>query len=161
MKLWVRPAASVRRAEVSDCDVLADIHSASFKRGWSGAEFESLLVQDGTYALIAFHRNPFGMRSAAGFSLFRLVEDEAEILSIAVAPQHRRRGIGRLLLEESLRQLYRDGARTVHLEVEDSNLAAIALYRRLEFHESARREGYYAEGRQRPAGALVMVRQLR
>jgi [ribosomal protein S18]-alanine N-acetyltransferase len=161
MRLWSQPAASVRRAEVADCDVLADIHSASFKRGWSGAEFESLLVQDGTHPLIAFHRNAFGIRAAAGFSLYRLVEDEAEILSIAVAPQYRRRGIGRLLLEESLRQLYRDGARTVHLEVEDSNLAAIALYRRLEFRESARREGYYAEGRQSPAGALVMVRQLR
>jgi ribosomal-protein-alanine N-acetyltransferase len=161
MKLWGRPAASVRRAEVSDCDVLADIHSASFKRGWSGAEFESLLVQDGTHALIAFYRNAFGMRTAAGFNLFRLVEDEAEILSIAVAPRHRRRGVGRLLLEESLRQLYRDGASKVHLEVEDSNHSAITLYRRLEFHESARREGYYAEGRQSPAGALVMVRQLR
>ena len=161
MKIWARPAASVRRAEVSDCDILADIHSASFKRGWSGAEFESLLVQDGTHALIAFHRNAFGMRTAAGFNLFRLVEDEAEILSIAVAPHYRRRGVGRLLLEEALRQLYRDGASTVHLEVEDSNLPAITLYRRLEFRESARREGYYAEGRQSPAGALVMVRQLR
>ena len=161
MKLWGRTAASVRRAEIADCDVLSDIHSAAFKRGWSGAEFESLLVQDGTHALIAFYRNAFGFRSAAGFNLYRLVGDEAEILSIAVAPQFRRRGIGRLLLEESLRQLYRDGARAVHLEVEDSNHSAIALYRHLEFRESARREGYYAEGRQSPAGALVMVRQLR
>ena len=90
---WGRPEISVRPAEVADCDVLAEMHSDAFRRGWSGAEFEALLVQPGVHALIADFRNAFGWRSAAGFALYRLVRDEAEILSVAVIPDCRRRGI--------------------------------------------------------------------
>jgi [ribosomal protein S18]-alanine N-acetyltransferase len=161
MRVWRRPAISVRRAEVSDCDVLSDIHSAVFRRGWSGAEFESLLVQPGTQALIATYRSALGRERPAGFNLYRLTADEGEIISIAVVPECRRRGVGRQLLEDAMRNLYRDGARSVHLEVEDANLAAISLYRMMDFRETARRAGYYAQGRQTPGGALVMLRQLR
>jgi ribosomal-protein-alanine N-acetyltransferase len=158
---WGRPEVSVRPAEVSDCDLLSDIHTSGFRRGWSGAEFEALLVQPGVHALLALYRNNFGSRRPAGFCLYRLVREEAEILSIAVLHECRRRGVARVLLEEALRHLYREGARTIHLEVEDANEPAINLYRRMEFVEAGQRPGYYAQGRQRPAGALVMRRQLR
>jgi ribosomal-protein-alanine N-acetyltransferase len=113
------------------------------------------------HALLAHYRNAFGWRIPAGFILYRLAADEAEVLSVAVTPQCRRRGIGKALLEDALRHLYREGARSIHLEVEDSNLAAIGLYRGVEFRESGRRAGYYAQGRETPGGALVMLRQLR
>jgi ribosomal-protein-alanine N-acetyltransferase len=141
--------------------VLAEIHASAFRRGWSDAEFEALLLQPGVNALIAHHRNAFGARMPAGFILYRLVADEAEILSVAVAPECRRRGVGKALLEDALRHLYREGARSIHLEVEDSNLAAIGLYRGVEFRESGRRASYYTQGRDKPGGALVMLRQLR
>ena len=161
MRPWGRPAIAIRPAEVQDCDVLSDIHAATFRRGWSGAEFEALLLQPGVYALIASYRNAFGWRMPAGFILYRIVVDDAEILSVAVVPECRRRGIARLLLEEAMRHVYREGAQRVHLEVEDANVAAIGLYRRMEFRESGRRPGYYVQGRERPGGALVMLRQLR
>ena len=161
MRPWGRPAISIRRAEIADCDVLSEMHVAAFRRGWSEAEFEALLVQPGTLAFIAHYRNAFGRRNPAGFILFRLIADEAEILSVAVVPECRRRGVGRQLLEEALRHLYREGASSIHLEVEDANQGAIALYRGMEFRESGRRAGYYAAGRESPAGALVMLRQLR
>ena len=156
-----RPAISFQRAQVADCDVLSDIHAASFRRGWSGAEFEALLVQPGVHAFVAHYRSAFGSRIPAGFVLFRLVADEAEIISVAVIGDCRRRGIARLLLDETLRHLYREGARTIHLEVEDSNVAALRLYRGLEFHETGKRPGYYAQGRASPGGAIVMQRKLR
>jgi len=161
MKAWGRPESTLRRAEVADCDVLSDIHSATFRRGWSGAEFEALLVQRGVHALIAQYRNTFGWRTPAGFLLYRIVADEGEILSVAVVHECRRRGIARQLLEEALRHAYRDGARTIHLEVEDSNVGAIKLYRAMEFRESGKRPGYYGQGGATPGGALRMVRQLR
>ena len=161
MRTWGRPAVSTRRAEVPDCVSLAEIHASAFKRGWSDAEFEALLLQPGVHALLGHYRNALGRRIAAGFILYRLAADEAEILSVAVVPACRRRGIGKALIEEALRQLYRDGAKSIHLEVEDSNLAAIGLYRGVEFRESGRRAGYYAQGRETPGGALVMLRQLR
>jgi ribosomal-protein-alanine N-acetyltransferase len=151
----------LRRAEVADCDVLSEIHSATFRRGWSGAEFEAMLVQPGVHALIAYYRNTFGSRTPAGFIIYRSVADEAEILSVAVVQECRRRGVARQLLEEALRHLYREGARNIHLEVEDSNQAAIGLYRDMEFREYGKRAGYYAQGRATAGGALVMLRQLR
>lgn len=161
MKAWARRATTLRRAEVADCDVLSDIHAAAFRRGWSGAEFEALLLQPGVQALIAQYRNAFGWRTPAGFILYRIVADEGEILSVAVVHDCRRRGIARQLLEEALRHAYREGAHTIHLEVEDSNVAAIRLYRAMEFRESGKRPGYYGQGRSTPGGALMMVRQLR
>jgi ribosomal-protein-alanine N-acetyltransferase len=161
MRPWGRPTISTRRADVLDCLALAEIHASAFRRGWSDAEFEALLLQSGVHAVIAHYRNALGKRIPAGFILYRLVADEAEILSVAVTPACRRRGIGKALLEEALRHLYREGAKSIHLEVEDSNAAAIGLYRRVEFRESGRRAGYYAQGRDTPGGALVMLRQLR
>lgn len=161
MRAFGRPTASTRRAEVSDCLALAEIHASAFRRGWSDAEFEALLLQPGVHAIIAHYRSAFGKRVAAGFILYRLAADEAEILSVAVTPACRRRGIGRALIEDALRHLYREGARSIHLEVEDSNVAAISLYHGVEFREAGRRSGYYAQGRETPAGALVMLRQLR
>ena len=107
------------------------------------------------------YQKRFGARAPAGFVLYRLAADEAEILSVAVDPAYRRRGIGKTLLENTLRHVYRDGAQSIHLEVEDSNHAAIGLYRGAEFRESGRRAGYYTQGRETPGGALVMLRQLR
>ena len=161
MRPFSRSAFSIRRATVADCDDLSEIHATSFSRGWSGAEFELLLVQPGTHALIAHRSSAFGRRSPAGFILYRLVVDEGEILTIAVARASRRRGIGRALLEEAMRHAYREGAGRIHLEVEDLNRAAITLYERAEFREAGRRAGYYREGRATPGGALVMLRQLR
>ncbi len=161
MRGWGRPAISIRGAETQDCDVLSDIHAAAFRRGWSGAEFEALLVQPGVHALLGFYRNTFGWRTPAGFILSRIVMDDAEILSVAVVPECRRRGIARLLLEEAMRDVYREGARRIHLEVEDANNAAIGLYRGMEFTETGKRAGYYVQGRESPGGALVMLRQLR
>jgi ribosomal-protein-alanine N-acetyltransferase len=161
MRGWIRPDINLRPAEIEDCEILSEIHSAVFRRGWSGAEFEALLLQPGMQGRIGEYRSTFGARVRGGFSLYRLVTDEAELLSLAVLPQCRRRGVALRLMEEMLRDLYRQGARSIHLEVEDTNQAAIALYSRLEFRESGRRPGYYAQGRPKPAGALVMLRQLR
>ena len=161
MKQWRRSEVIVRRSEIGDCDILSEMHSAAFRRGWSSAEFEALLLQPGVHALQAHYRSAFGARVAAGFVLYRLIGDEAEILSIAVVPQCRRRGIAKALLEEAMRHLYREGARSIHLEVEDENAPAIRLYRGMEFRENGKRPGYYSQGRARPVGAIAMLRQLR
>jgi len=144
-----------------DCVAMSEIHASAFRRGWSDSEIEALLLQPGVHALLGEYRNALGRKIPAGFILYRLAADEAEILTVAVAADCRRRGIGKALLEEALRHLYREGARSIHLEVEDSNAAAISLYSGVEFRESGRRAGYYAQGRENPGGALVMQRLLR
>ena len=96
----------------------------------------------------------------AGFIMSRLVEDEAEILSIAVAGSRRGRGLARNLLTLHLRRLAGLGARAVFLEVDEHNVAAIRLYGRAGFREISRRPNYYPGADGKAAAALVLRRDL-
>ena len=147
MKPWGRSTISTRRAEVSDCGVLAEIHASAFKRGWSDAEFEALLLQPGVHALLAHYRNALGRRIPAGFILYRLAADEAEILSVAVIRPAAGAASARRSSRRPCDTSTAKARRAIHLEVEDSNTAAIGLYRGVEFRESGRRAGYYVQGR--------------
>jgi ribosomal-protein-alanine N-acetyltransferase len=92
-------------------------------------------------------------KSVAGFLVASVVGVQAEIESIAVAPEQQRRGIGRALLAAAMRELSRRGVAEVFLEVRASNQAARTLYRRAGFAECGRRTGYYADP---PEDALVL-----
>src|SRR5690606_10958992 len=122
-------------------------------RPWSGAEFSDLLGQD---TVFGFAAREIGRRDAkpVGFVLARVAADEGEILTVAVARSHRRRGIGWLLMDAVLRRLHSDRAQSLFLEVDETNAAAIALYRRLGFHEVGKRPAYYSGSGGR-TGALV------
>ena len=156
-----RPEIVVRTASVEDATMIAAIHGESFARGWSDGEIEALMRQDNVAALAAEYRNVFGHRNAAGFVLFRSAADEAEILTVAVNPASRRRGVGRALMEEAIRRLYAERIGSLFLEVDGGNAAAIALYEMLEFIPVGERSGYYAHGATPARGALVMRRDIR
>jgi ribosomal-protein-alanine N-acetyltransferase len=134
---------------------LAQIHAASFHRGWGEGEFETMLAERNTLV----HRLKVG-RGIAGFIISRIGADEAEILSVALDPAHRGRGLSRDLLLTHLGHLAGRGVRTVFLEVEENNQPARRLYQRAGFATVGRRERYY----QRPGGeqlnALLMRRDL-
>ncbi|MGQ7793076.1 GNAT family N-acetyltransferase [Faunimonas sp. B44] len=151
----------VAPAAIEDCTVLSDLHAAVFSRGWSESEFEAMLRQPGAAGLIARYRSAFGRTTLGGFALYRVAADEGEVISIGVVAECRRRGIGRALIEQMLRNLYREHVASVTLEVEEENRPAIALYRAFEFEPVGERPGYYVQGRPRPSGAIVMRRRLR
>jgi ribosomal-protein-alanine N-acetyltransferase len=108
---------------------------------------------------IVAHRATSG-RTLQGFILSRLAGDEAEILSVAVASARRGRGLARALLNLHLRRLAGLGARAVFLEVDEDNEPARRLYQRAGFREVGRRPGYYQQGRDKAATALVLRRDL-
>jgi len=95
-----------------------------------------------------------------GFVLARVAADEAEILTIAVDPNLRGKGVGHALLAENLRQAARAGARAMFLEVDKENASALALYRRLGFVKVSERTGYYRRDFEQPAVAIVMRKAL-
>jgi len=138
-----------------DAAAIAALHGVSFARGWSEQEVEGLLIDRHVIA----HRAMTGS-AMAGFILSRLVEDEAEILSVAVSSARRGRGLARGLLDLHLRRLAGLGARAVFLEVDEHNAAAIRLYDRAGFHEISRRPNYYAGTGGNAAAALVLRRDL-
>jgi ribosomal-protein-alanine N-acetyltransferase len=142
-------------ATSSDAAAIAALHAASFRRGWSEQEVEGLLTDRHVIA----HRAMVGS-AMASFIMSRLVEDEAEILSVAVARPRRGRGLARNLLNLHLRRLAAFGARAVFLEVDEHNKAAIRLYDRAGFHEISRRPNYYPGAGGKAVAALVLRRDL-
>ncbi len=72
---------------------------------------------------------------------------KGHVISIAVLPEHRRRGIATALMEEALsRMTNRYGASECYLEVRVSNTPAIRLYEKLGFRKTDRIKGYYMDG---------------
>ena len=139
-----------------EAETLAEIHAAAFGHAWSGDEFAALLGERTVFA-VGVRRG----RRLAGFVLVRVVADEAEILTIAVRPGDRRRGLGRMLMEEALRRLHRAGASACFLEVDRGNAAAVALYRSLGYELAGERRSYYRSPAAGGGTALVMRVQLR
>lgn len=140
---------------------LAAIHSGAFRRTWSSHDFSALLAQENVFALGVRVKPLIGVSRLAGFVLVRFAADEAEILTIAVAPGDRRRGYGRLLMEDVIRRLYREHVASLFLEVDRGNKAAVALYGKLGFQIVGRRAGYYTAQQDDDGTALVMRLQVR
>lgn len=148
---WPRPKPVIVPGRARDARVLAQIHAASFRRGWSEAEFESLLADRGVIAHTAAIRGRL-----VGFVLSRRAADEAEILSIAVTRRRRGKGVARALLMTHLRALAGLGVRAVFLEVDEGNAPARRLYARAGFVEAGRRPAYYPQATGAPAAALIL-----
>lgn len=132
---------------------LAETHCEAFaptSRGWSGDEISDLCRAG---LLMADDDD-------RGFALFSRAADEAELLTVAVHPDHRRQGLAKALLTSAEECLLADGARLVHLEVAADNPGAIALYEALGYQVSGRRKGYYRRGADSRVDAVMMVKNL-
>jgi len=106
--------------------------------GWSDSGLRRLLTANAARGLQAELGGEL-----AGYVLAFVAADEAEILALCVAPEHRRQGIARALLRQLAKLLATGGTNHLHLEVRASNLAARELYARSGFVETGRRKGYY------------------
>ncbi len=131
-------------------EAMAAIHAAAFARpgeAWSAEAFETLMSQAGIQALVEAH----------GFVLIRTVADEAEILTLAVRPDARRRGWGQLLVERAVKAARGAGAGRLFLEVAADNEPALGLYGACGFETAGRRPRYYDRGAEPPMDALLLV----
>lgn len=131
----------------------AAIHAASFAHPWQEADFEQLFVTPGVWGDGAIGDKD---ERLAGFVLSRIAADEAEILTLAVAPQWRMRGVASNLLAPHLSSLAANRAGRVFLEVEEKNTAALALYAKFGFKQAGERKSYYRTADASPKGALIM-----
>jgi ribosomal-protein-alanine N-acetyltransferase len=152
-----RPS-SIRRIGPEFGGACAKLHAQSFAHAWGVAEFESLLAGRDVVGQAAIAATFWGRREVSGFVLSRRAADTAEILTIAVAPAARRKGIGSALLMSHLPTLAAEGAKSLFLEVEADNKAALALYRRFDFQEVGERKTYYRTADGNRASALILRR---
>jgi len=138
---------SVRRMTPADIAAVAELEGLSFDLPWPPEVFfEELASATRTYFVSEWE----GRITAYGGIM--LVAGEAHVMTIAVTPDHRRRGEGTRMLLTLVDAAVERGASALTLEVAVSNVGAIALYRRFGFEEAGRRHEYY--GRE---DALVMT----
>lgn len=132
-----------------DAPALAALHARCFTtpRPWTAAEFAELLASPLCFLLT----------EAQGFLLGRVIADEAELLTIAVAPEARRQGEGARLLAAFAQAAKARGATTAFLEVAENNAAARALYARAGWAQAGRRKGYYHSPEGDALDAVVMT----
>lgn len=130
---------------------MAKIHQAAFthERGWGADEFASLLTQPYTAAFTA----------QGGFALTRTLVGESELLTLAVSPNHQRRGIASDLLTRWI-EAVTPRAETAFLEVAADNLGALALYAKHGFTQTGHRKAYYARPGAVAVDAALMSRAL-
>lgn len=138
--------------------VMAVMESAfepDFGEGWTRSQCAGILPLSGVRLVLA--RDEGG--NVQGFSLLRVVADEAELLLLAVVPHARRRGIGASLIEDFIEHGRSNGVRRLHLEARDGN-PAVAMYCAFGFRREGRRPKYYCGRDGRQHDALTMARDL-
>lgn len=128
----------IRAGRIADAPAMARLERATFSDPWSEGGLRELLESD--RAVVALAEGGGGL---AGYVFARWAADTGEILNLAVAAAHRRRGIGQALLEEALGCLTARGVTEVYLEVRESNRAARSLYTARGFRVAGMRPAYY------------------
>lgn len=132
---------------------MAATHARAFaghERAWSATEFRDLMQSD----------HVFHCGDARAFALGRAVADEAEILTLATDPAHRRTGLARDCLRAFETQAAARGATSAFLEVAEDNAPARALYRAAGYVETGRRKGYYTSATGCAVDALLLSKTL-
>ena len=132
--------------------LMAQLHALAFshQRVWSAAEFEGFLDS----------RLCFAVGDARGFALVRVAAEEAELLTLATHPEHRRRGVARTLMQDWEQEARGRGAQDAHLEVAADNTAAKALYTSCGYGLVGERTGYYTRSDGSVVDAVLMYKPL-
>lgn len=129
-------------------ETLAQTHAAAFtqSRPWAAAEFARLLESRGVILI----------GDARSFLLGRVIADEAEVLTLATAPEFRRQGLAQACVAAFLDNLRAQQAALVFLEVADDNAPAKSLYLNAGFKIIASRPDYYTRQSGEKIAASVM-----
>ena len=144
----------IEPASVAHAEALAAIHAAAFPPGeqWEAGAMALQLALPGGFGFIATTSGATtsgattGGAAAGGLVLARVAADEAEVLTLGVAPDARRMGLGRALLHRAMAMAMARGAASMVLEVAEGNEAAGALYGASGFVAVGRRRRYYPGG---------------
>lgn len=127
----------LRALTSSDLAACVDIHKVSFEKGWDAEALGEYIAPDA----IAYGAHEAG--ALLGFIVMGIVTDQTDIITIAVIPQARGRGIGRKLVKAAEIEAAARGAEIIFLEVAEDNDDAIALYKHAGYRSIGKRQNYY------------------
>jgi ribosomal-protein-alanine N-acetyltransferase len=131
---------SFRPIKPADLDEIMAIERASFPFPWSPRFFLQEIQVPCARSVLAQADGKI-----VGYVLFWVLPDEVDIHNIAVRSEYRRRGIGRMLLQQVVAAARKRQSNRVTLEVRKSNIAAQTLYRSAGFAMTGVRKGYYSD----------------
>ncbi|CAM2768160.1 ribosomal protein S18-alanine N-acetyltransferase [Acinetobacter celticus] len=140
----------IRLMNASDVAVVAEIENLVQSHPWTKKQFEDSV---NTYQVTVIEQQG----QVVGFCILQPVLDEANLLLMAVHPSQQGKGMGYQLLEASLAMLKNDPVQ-VFLEVRESNIAAIKLYEKSDFHQIDMRKNYYPQADGSREHAIIMVK---
>lgn len=150
---------SIRPARGTDIDRIVEIErSWAHLSHWSIDAYYRLLEEDRFTSTFVAETEEAPSSGIVGFVIFHVSDRVAEIYNIAVDRDHRRLGVGGLLMRTVILRSKEMGARKVVLEVRKSNHGAIRFYAGFSFRVAGERRNYYSSP---PEDAFVMDRDLR
>jgi len=126
----------------ADLEQVLSIEMRSFPHPWLRQHFIDELNSPYAFPISAFD----GSGRLVGYICLMLLLDEGHIMNVAVDPDLRGSGVGRALVQKVLDDCREAGASFVSLEVRESNLPAISLYRNMGFAVVGKRKRYYENG---------------
>jgi [ribosomal protein S18]-alanine N-acetyltransferase len=139
-----------RKLKLRDLNAIEEIERTSYPTPWSRSMFAGELAKPASICLGAIDGE---REELVGYLIISRYVDAWHVMNIAVAPEYRRKGIARRLMERLFEVTARDARRGYTLEVRVSNEAAIRLYEELGFRARGVRRGYYTDNRE---DALIM-----
>ncbi len=142
----------IRKMTGRDLDEIMQIELESFSLPWSRQSYENELSNQYATYMVADCEG-----DVAAYGGIWVVADEAHITNVAVAPQHRRKGMGTRVLQALVEAARQKRASRIYLEVRVSNDAARKLYSGQGFKPAGRRPAYYSDNNE---DAVVMMRQI-
>ena len=134
-----------RKLKLRDLNAIEEIERTSYPTPWSRSMFAGELAKPSSICLGAVDAEKDEL---VGYLIISRYVDAWHVMNIAVAPEYRRRGIARSLMERLFEVTARDARRGYTLEVRVSNEAAIRLYEELGFKARGVRRGYYTDNRE-------------
>lgn len=136
------------KAQLKDIDELERIVQAqSFSAQWTKEDFKNEIIQSTSQVYCIWEGS-----TLVGFIALRSVLDFSEIINLAIAPMHCKKGYASLLLSQILNANKKSGVTHFTLEVHEHNHPAISLYKKFGFTIVGIRKGFYEDGN----NALVM-----
>lgn len=144
----------IRLFSEDDLPAVLKIHKACKGVGlWRARDYEQLAADPRGTILVA-EQDESMPPEVLGFLAFYRLDGEAELWNLGISPAHRRRGIARALLQEACHRLTAASVHRLFLEVRESNMPAVELYRSFGFVPQTRRKDYYQHPKE---DALVLV----
>jgi ribosomal-protein-alanine N-acetyltransferase len=132
---------NIRRMTLDDIPQVLEIEQLSFATPWSFNMFRKELTENQHAHFFVAEEG----EQVIGMLGYWFIIDECHISTVAVSPEHRRKGIGQALLITALQHSQSIGAVMATLEVRPSNTGAIELYKKFGFEETGRRKRYYRD----------------